>query len=111
MAADAIQLAAMPLFGEGVLSPLNDAVDLVTSVALVWLVGWHLAFLPALALELVPVADLAPTWTLAVGIVWLDRRRRAANPPAPGPASGTRTEPSHAEILPDTPARPEPRDP
>jgi hypothetical protein len=48
---------------------------------MVALVGWHWAFLPAFALELVPAVDLAPTWTLAVFIA--TRNSGAAAPPVP----------------------------
>ena len=34
-----------------------------------WLLGFHWAFLPAAVAEVVPVVDLAPTWTAAVLIV------------------------------------------
>jgi hypothetical protein len=29
-------------------------------------VGWHLAFLPSFVVKVLPVADLAPTWTIAI---------------------------------------------
>jgi hypothetical protein len=65
-AADALQLAVFPLFGEGFASPLNDALDLAVAGALVWLLGFHWALVPAAASELVPGLDLAPTWTASV---------------------------------------------
>jgi hypothetical protein len=40
--------------------------DVVVGVAMIALVGWHWAFLPAFALEALPGVDLAPTWTIAV---------------------------------------------
>jgi hypothetical protein len=48
------------------LTPLNGAIDVATGLAMVALVGWHWAFLPTFAAELVPFVDLVPTWTLAV---------------------------------------------
>jgi hypothetical protein len=33
------------------------------------LLGWHWAFLPSAAAELIPGADLFPTWTAAVWFV------------------------------------------
>ena len=71
-AADLLQLALFPAVLPGVLSPLDDAIDVAVALLLVWLVGWHLAFLPALAAELVPGVDLVPTWTAAV---WLATRK------------------------------------
>jgi hypothetical protein len=89
--ADALQLLAFPLFVEGWLSPANDVLDVVTSLALFRLLGWHPALLPTLAAELLPGVDLVPTWTAAVGIVaW---SRRGAPPAAPTT--------SHAEVVPD----------
>ena len=67
--ADAVQLFFFPLFGEGFASPVNDALDLAVAIAMVKLLGFHWAFLPAAGAELVPVLDLAPTWTAAVLIV------------------------------------------
>ena len=62
--ADVLQLLLFPLFIEGFASVLDDILDVVVNGAR--LVGWHLAFLPAFVVKAVPIADLAPTWTLAV---------------------------------------------
>jgi mannose/fructose/N-acetylgalactosamine-specific phosphotransferase system component IIC len=67
--ADALQLAVMPLFAEGALSPADAVLDAVVAVALVRLLGWHWAFLPTLMIEALPGADLFPTWTAAVFFV------------------------------------------
>jgi hypothetical protein len=58
-----------PLFGEGFVSPANDVLDLVVAAVLIKLLGFHWAFLPALAAEAIPAVDLAPTWTAAVLLV------------------------------------------
>lgn len=47
MAADALQIFALPLFAEGALSPADDVLDLAVTAILVRLVGWHWEFLPA----------------------------------------------------------------
>ena len=39
---------------------------LAVAAALVWLLGFHWALLPAIAAEMVPALDLAPTWTASV---------------------------------------------
>ncbi len=65
LAADALQIALFPLFGEGFASPLDLALDAGMALALTKLVGFHWSYLPTTALELVPGADLAPTWTAA----------------------------------------------
>ncbi len=66
IAADAIQLAAMPLFAAGGLSPVDVGLDLIVAFILIRLLGWHWAFLPSLFAELVPGLDLFPTWTAAM---------------------------------------------
>ena len=73
--ADALQIAAFPLFAEGGLSPLDSALDVIVAFMMVRLLGWHWAFLPTLANELIPGADLFPTWTAAV---WFVTHRQAA---------------------------------
>jgi hypothetical protein len=69
LAADAIQMAALPLFAEGAVSPADTVLDLVVGAILVRLLGWHWAFLPTFAVELLPGFDLFPTWTAAVWYV------------------------------------------
>lgn len=64
--ADAIQIVGMPLFAEGALSPLDTGLDVIVGAILIKLLGWHWAFLPTFAAELVPGLDLFPTWTAAV---------------------------------------------
>jgi len=71
--ADLIQIFFFPLFSAGFLSPLNTALDVLVAVVLIGLLGWHIAFLPTFILEQLPVADLAPTWTIAV---WIATRGR-----------------------------------
>jgi hypothetical protein len=64
-AVDLVQIGLFPFFIEGSMNPVSAALDLVTCIVLIWLVGWHIAFLPTFIIEQLPVADLAPTWTLA----------------------------------------------
>jgi hypothetical protein len=64
--ADVLQIALFPLFAEGIISPLDISVDVLVCLVLTRLVGWHYAFLPSFILEMVPMADLIPSWTLAV---------------------------------------------
>src|SRR5215467_4245355 len=58
--ADFIQIAALPMFAGGWLSPLNDVLDVVVALVLLRLVGWHVAFLPSFIAEFVPGLDLIP---------------------------------------------------
>jgi len=74
IAADALQIVFLPLFGEGFASPVNDALDVLVGLTLVWLVGWHWAFLPSFAVELVPGLDIFPSWTTAVWFATRGRR-------------------------------------
>jgi hypothetical protein len=68
IAADLLQIVVFPYFIEGLLSPIDLIMDLTVCVLLTLLVGWHIAFLPSIAAEIVPFADLAPTWTIAIFI-------------------------------------------
>jgi hypothetical protein len=66
VAADVLQIAALPLFAEGGFSPADTILDIVVAFLLIRLLGWHWVFLPSMAAELVPGLDLVPTWTAAV---------------------------------------------
>ena len=77
VAADTIQLAAMPLFAAGGISPADAGLDFIVAFILIRLLGWHWAFLPSLFAELMPGLDLFPTWTAAMLYVTHDRIRSA----------------------------------
>jgi hypothetical protein len=66
---DLLQIAVFPTFMEGFLSPLDMALDVATAIAMIALVGWHIAIVPTFIAESLPFVDLAPTWTIAVLIV------------------------------------------
>ncbi len=74
VAADLLQIVVFPGFFPGILSPLNNALDLLVGLAMVRMLGWHVAFLPTFVAELIPFVDLFPTWTLAV--LFVTRKRR-----------------------------------
>jgi hypothetical protein len=89
IAVDAIQIVALPMFVAGGLSPVDAVLDAVAAVVLIELLGWHWAFLPTLAAELVPGLDLFPTWTAAVFFVTRQRVHSGEPeilPPGPAPA-------------------------
>jgi len=69
IAADALQIAAAPLFVAGGLSPVDTILDLAVAALLTRVLGWHWAFLPSLLAEVIPGFDLFPTWTAAVFFV------------------------------------------
>ena len=89
LTADALQVAALPFFVGGGFSPADAVLDLAVAAILVRLLGWHWAFLPSLAAELVPGFDLFPTWTAAVLYVTHQRVHSGEPeilPPGPAPA-------------------------
>ena len=69
MTADLVQIGLLPLIAGGIMSPVDEIVDIAVGVAMVWLVGWHVAFIPTILVELLPIADAFPTWTVAVFFV------------------------------------------
>ncbi len=72
--ADVLQLGLFPLFAEGFISPLDDALDVIVCVLLTYLVGWHYSFLPSFVVKVVPGADLVPTWTIAIFLATRQKR-------------------------------------
>jgi hypothetical protein len=68
VAADCLELMVFPYFMPGFLSPFNDVLDVAVAAALIWLLGWHWAFLPSFVAEMVPGVSLVPSWTAAVFI-------------------------------------------
>lgn len=72
VATDAAQLMLGPLGW----SVADEALDVVAMALTIWLLGFHVLLLPTFAIELVPVADMLPTWTGCVGLVVARRRRR-----------------------------------
>jgi hypothetical protein len=89
IAVDAIQIGALPLFVAGGLSPADALLDVLAGVLLIQLLGWHWAFLPTIAAELIPGFDLFPTWTAAVFFVTRQQVQTGAVeilPPGPAPA-------------------------
>jgi hypothetical protein len=65
-ASDVGQMVFSPAFVEGAGSPFEIALDAVTALVILLIVGfeWRLAF--ALAAELIPGVDIFPTWTAVV---------------------------------------------
>jgi hypothetical protein len=105
IAADALQIAAFPLFVEGAISPADSLLDLIVAFVMIRLLGWHWAFLPSAAAKLVPGADLFPTWTAAV---WFVTRHQVKANDSSSSNSSSSSSSNDPEILPPGPA-PEPR--
>ena len=73
---DGLQLITSPAELTGPMEwVLGAGVDLVTMGVMIFLVGFHWAFLPSLVTKLLPFVDLAPTWTMALIIATRDRRK------------------------------------
>jgi hypothetical protein len=85
VAADLAQIVALPALFPTALTPLNNVLDLAVAVALVWLLGWHWAFLPAFLAEMIPLVELVPTWTAAVFIATGGRGLPPGGTPPSGP--------------------------
>ncbi len=83
--ADALQLALIPIFVEGVESPAADIVDVAMAAAMYFLLGWHWEFAPSFAAKLVPGLDLVPLWTLAVANVYRKSKRTLVTTDQTGP--------------------------
>jgi hypothetical protein len=81
VAADAIQIGAAPFVAEGFMSPLNDGLDVAVAISLIFLIGWHVAFVPSFLVKMLPIADLAPTWTLSVFIATRGKGKQPETPP------------------------------
>src|SRR5512138_1043693 len=80
VAVDVLQIVVFPAFFPGIVSPLNNVLDVVTGIFMTVLLGWHLAFLPTFIAESVPFVDLFPSWTLAV--LFVTRKKIPAAPTA-----------------------------
>jgi hypothetical protein len=61
----------------------DEVLDLIAMIVISWLIGFHALLLPTFVLELVPIADLLPTWTGAVALVLALRRRSHAETSSP----------------------------
>jgi hypothetical protein len=78
--ADGLQLLLGPL---GWAFP-DQAIDCVAMILLSWAIGFHLLLLPTFVVELIPVADMLPTWTACTAaVIALRKRDQRNNPPAP----------------------------
>jgi hypothetical protein len=67
--ADLTQLVLWPAFAEGATSPFDDALDAAVALVLLLTLGFSGRLALALALELVPGADLFPTWSAVVASI------------------------------------------
>ncbi len=78
--ADFIQVPAALAALSGVFSieavALDGLIDLGMTVLTTALLGFHVALLPTMLVEAIPVVDVAPTWTACVSyVIWSSRRQ------------------------------------
>ena len=57
----------------------DEILDVIATIATTALLGFHPLLLPTFILELVPMVDMVPTWTICVALVIAMRRKQ---PPA-----------------------------
>jgi hypothetical protein len=78
VAADGLQLLLGPLGWAFV----DEVIDGVTMVLTMWIIGFHLLLLPTFVVELIPVADMLPTWTACVvAVIAIRKREHYISPP------------------------------
>lgn len=71
IAADVIQLLLGPLGW----TFFDEITDIVTTIVVSLLLGFHPLLLPTCVVEIMPVVDMLPTWTGCVAVVVALRRR------------------------------------
>ncbi len=63
---------------------VDEALDVVAMVLTCGALGFHLLLLPTFVVEMLPVADLLPTWTgCTAAVVMLRKRAQSQPPPVP----------------------------
>ena len=80
VATDVLQIILGP-FGWAFADEILDAIAMVATSALL---GFHPLLLPTFVLELVPLADMLPSWTVSVALV-ISMRRKPLPSREPGP--------------------------
>jgi hypothetical protein len=65
---------------------IDEGLDVVAMLLIMGALGFHMLLLPTFVLELMPVADMLPTWTGCTAAVVLLRKRVQSQPP-PGSAT------------------------
>jgi hypothetical protein len=76
--ADGLQILLLPFAWTFV----ESAVDVVTMVFMILILGFHPLLLPTFLIELIPLVDELPTWTACVAAVIAWRRLAKLLPPA-----------------------------
>jgi len=79
--ADLFQIAIGPLGW----AFADEIVDVAAMILISWAIGFHPLLLPTFLIEIIPVADMLPTWTGCTLAVIFLRRRAAETSPNPPP--------------------------
>ena len=83
IAADAIQVLLGPLGW----TFFDEVIDIIAMLIISWAIGFHPLLLPTFFIELVPVVDMLPAWTLCVArVISLRKKQQQAKPQ---PSQGT----------------------
>lgn len=62
---------------------IDQAIDVAAMALTMWILGFHILLLPTFVVELIPVADMLPTWTgCVVAVIALRKREPQTSPPA-----------------------------
>ena len=69
ISADIVQFGLTPLQFLGIGEIINVAMDIALFGLFTWRLGFHVAFLPSIVTEFIPVIDLIPAWTMAIFFV------------------------------------------
>lgn len=62
---------------------LDEIVDVAAMLGIGLLIGFHPLLLPTFIIEVIPVADMLPTWTGCVAVVVALRRKQQQSPAPP----------------------------
>jgi hypothetical protein len=80
--ADGMQLLLGPLGW----ALIDQLIDVVAMALTVWILGFHILLLPTFVVELIPVADMLPTWTgCTAAVIALRKRAENVTPPPAKP--------------------------
>jgi len=80
MMADGVQFFIGPFGWVGI----DQAIDVAAMLLTMWILGFHILLLPTFVVELVPVADMLPTWTgCVIAVIALRKREQKTVTPSP----------------------------
>ncbi len=67
----------------------DQIIDTMAMILIMQILGFHILLLPTFVVELIPVADMLPTWTGCTAAVIALRKRAENATPTPPPAKPT----------------------